>query len=544
MALTDFKIKHEKPREKPFRLTDGHGLSLLVNPNGSKYFQLRYRHPVTRKAQLMQLGVYPTLTLLEARDMAHTARKLLRSKQDPMDEKRRLKQEALKESFNTFEQAGEAWYRYSEYKWAAATREKISWLLHAKLYPRIGKRSIVSITAKDLLQVLQRIQTDTGTETGKRALRVAGQVWRYAASSLGVVQSDITQELKGQLKSTPTTHRAAIVEPESFGRLLVDMDGYSGNPVIKAALQLSPLFFCRPGELRQLEWDDVKWDRQQIEIPGARMKMGNDHVIPVSSQAMSILRALHRHTGHRKYVFFICIRQREQRPLSENGVRVALNELGYEKRMTPHGFRASARTMLEEQLGYSIDLIEHQSGRRVRDPLGRAYNRTQHLDARKDMMQRWADYLDELKARAIEVCTTVSACNVYESKLSSTNAVATEPADASRQVREHTVAYFPFVGVVAGREEWLACQEKKQAHDRGSDQSPQFAEQVIRFESAVLERLAEKARKKLQHEQVQRASPGNESVVRFPFASTNPASKYINNTKVWRTIPTRALLYA
>lgn len=400
MPLTDLVVKSAKPKDKQYRLPDGKGLNILVHPNGSKYWQLRYRHPLSQKGRLLQLGIYPEMTLAAAREKAREARLSIKDGIDPIEAKKEARREKEKDRLNTFQLAANAWYEHEESRWSLSTRDKIKWILTSKLGPLIGKLPMAAVKSRDLLSALNSIQAETGSETAKRSLRVAGQVWRYAATTLGVVERDITQELKGQLKSTAVTHRAAITEPKAFGKLMVDIDKYDGGVVVKAATQLSPLFFCRPGELRQLEWAELNWDKEQFEIAGKKMKMGNDHIIPICRQAMEILKALYPVTRRSKYVFAGPKRKGEERPLSENGVRMALNAMGYEKEMTPHGFRASARTLLEEELKFSIDLIEHQSARKVRDPLGRAYNRTQHLDARKEMMQHWADYLDQLKAQA------------------------------------------------------------------------------------------------------------------------------------------------
>jgi integrase len=267
------------------------------------------------------------------------------------------------------------------------------------LFPYIGHRPIVEITPHELLAALRRTESQGKLETTNRAKIISGQVFRYAVAT-GRAERDPTPDLKGALKTSRTKHLAAITEPKEVGKLLLAMDGYQGTHIVKSALLLSPLLFCRPGELRQLEWSEINFDEGRIEIPIEKMKTREQaHVIPLSEQAIRILSEIQPLTGRGKYVFPSA--RGASRPLSDNAVRLALRTLGYDKEtMTAHGFRAMARTILDEVLGYRVDWIEHQLAHAVKDVNGRAYNRTAHLEGRKQMMQGWADYLDTLRAVA------------------------------------------------------------------------------------------------------------------------------------------------
>jgi integrase len=269
-------------------------------------------------------------------------------------------------------------------------------ILKNNLCKWLGQRPIEEITPPELLAVLRKTEARGTLETARRALQTAGQVYRYAIAT-GRTTGDPTPALKGALATPKGKHFAAITDPVELGKLLTAIDIYQGSPEVRAALQLSPLFFCRPGELRQLEWKEVNWKEERIEIAAEKMKMRQPHIIPLCRQSLAILHSLEPITGGGRYLFPSA--RGGSRPLSENGVRTALRAMGYSNdQVTPHGFRATARTLLDEVLGVRVDWIEHQLAHAVRDANGRAYNRTAHLEGRKKMMQDWADYLDSLKA--------------------------------------------------------------------------------------------------------------------------------------------------
>jgi integrase len=266
------------------------------------------------------------------------------------------------------------------------------------LLPWLGSRPISAITPPELLAALRRIEARGAVDTTKRARIVAGQVFRYAVAT-GRAERDPTPDLRGAIAPAVKQHLAAITDPREAGKLLLAIDHYVGTPVVRAALRLAPLTFVRPGELRHARWRDFDLDGGEWQIPAERMKTRRPHLVPLSRQAVDILRDLHPLTGTFEFVF--PSHRSPKRPMSENAVLVALRGMGYTKDvMTGHGFRAMARTILDEVLNYRVDLIEHQLAHAVRDANGRAYNRTAHLDARKKMMQGWADYLDELRTKA------------------------------------------------------------------------------------------------------------------------------------------------
>ena len=387
--LTDVKVRNSKPTQKPYKLTDERGMHLLVTPAGAKLWRLFYRYGGKQKT--LALGAYPDVSLTSAREKRDEARRLLAAGIDPSA---RRKAEKLAQA-DTFKAVAEEFVAKFEAKWvptyAVKVRGRLAWL-----YPFVGDRPISEIKAPDLLAALRPLEAAGKAETARRTRSVAGQVVRYAIAT-GRAENDPTAALRGALAPSKGGHHAAVTEPKAFGALLRAIDGYEGEPVTRAALRLLPLVFARPGELRHAQWSEIDLDAGQWVIPGARMKMGAAHVVPLSTQAVALLRELHPLTGRRAYVF-PSLRSRD-RPMSENTINAALRRLGYDKdTATGHGFRASARTMLDAVLGVRVDLIEHQLAHAVKDPLGRACSRTAHLPERVKMMQRWADYCDALKA--------------------------------------------------------------------------------------------------------------------------------------------------
>lgn len=396
--LTEAAIKQAKPKEKQYKLFDGMGLHLLVKPNGSKYWHLKYRHGSKERAPLA-LGVYPSVTLAAAREKAREAKKLLADGIDPAEAKKTEKRAKADAQANTFEAIATEWLAKRKREGAApVTLAKLEWILTSKLHPSIGKLPIAESTAQQLLNALKRIESDGLHETANRAKRVAGQVLRYAVAT-GRAERDYSQDLKGALTTTKVSHRAAITDPAEFGKLLITMDSYTGTAEVKAALLLSALLFQRPGEIRHMEWKEIDWQLERWEIPAEKMKMRQPHIVPLCQQVLDMLTQLQPLTGRGIYVFPSA--RGMSRPMSENAVRAALRTLGYtNEQMTPHGFRATARTILDEVLGVRVEWIEQQLAHAVKDANGRAYNRTKHLPERAHMMQQWADYLDELRAIA------------------------------------------------------------------------------------------------------------------------------------------------
>lgn len=392
MALTVQKAKAAKPREGSYKLSDEKGMYLLVHANGSKYWRMDYRLGGKRKTY--SLGVFPEVSLAEAREDRDEARKLIKKGVDPSQSKR-LDKLALSGA-DTFKSVALEWYDNKMTGKSDRHRQRAMSILKYDLFPKLGARPINDIAAPELLAALRKIESRGASDIAHRAKSTAGQIFRYAIAS-GLCERDISADLKGALKDKPKTeHRAAITDPKELGRLMIAIDGYEGTPVVCAALKLSALLFQRPGEIRQMEWSEINWEDELWSIPSEKMKMDRDHIVPFSRQSIEILKDIYRITGSGRYVF--PSQRGQSRPLSNNGVRTALRTMGYDnKTMTAHGFRATARTILDEVNHVRVDYIEHQLAHAVKDATGRAYNRTKFLPERKQMMQQWADYLDELR---------------------------------------------------------------------------------------------------------------------------------------------------
>ena len=392
MKLTASKVKSAKPSAKAYKLADGAGMYLLVHPSGAKYWRLKYR--IAGKEKLLALGVYPEVSLAEARIRRDNARLLIRDGRDPGVAKQLQKNFLQNQNSETFESVAREWFETKIADKSESYRARTLRILEKDLFPKLGALAISDITSRQLLETLRVVEERT-VDIAHRAKQSAGQVFRYAVAT-GRAERDIATDLSGALKSRTVKHSATILDSSEIGQLLRSIDAYSGSMVVRAALRLSPLLFVRPGELRTMQWDEIDWQKSRWEIPASKMKMREPHVVPLANQSAEILEALRPLTGRGMFVFPSA--RKGGRPLSDNGVRTALRSLGYtNEQITPHGFRAMARTLLDEELGFRIDYIEHQLAHTVKDPLGRAYNRTKHLSERTEMMRRWADYLDQLR---------------------------------------------------------------------------------------------------------------------------------------------------
>lgn len=396
MPLTDTKAKQAKPKDKTYRLSDERGMYLEITKAGGKYWRLKYRYG--GKEKRLALGVYPEVSLKKARDLRDAARIQLKDGIDPSAHKRAMKTSQGDQAANSFEVVANEWYAKEKPHWSDSHSSRVLRALKNYLYPSLGKRPIIEITAPELLAALRKIESRGTIETAHKVKQVAGQVFRYGVAT-GRAERDPSGDLKGALSKQVTKHLASITDPKQVGHLLVAMDGYQGTPTVKTALLLSPLLLCRPGELRHMEWAEINWQDKQWEITAEKMKMRQPHIVPLCKQALELLEELQLLTGQGKYVF--PSPRGKSRPLSENGVRTALRTMGYDNEtMTPHGFRAMGRTILDEVLGYRIEWIECQLAHAVKDANGRAYNRTTYLKQRRSMLQKWADYLDRLRVEA------------------------------------------------------------------------------------------------------------------------------------------------
>jgi integrase len=393
MPLTDALIRKAKPADKPAKLADGGGLYLLLKPDGARWWRWDYRRPVTGKRNTLSLGTYPDTGLADAREKREAARKLLAAGVDPGEHRKAEKAAGVSRAANSFEVIAREWLGKRD--WVESYSSKVLGWMENDVFPWIGGRPIAALTAPEFLSVGRRIESRGAVESAHRVLQNCGQVMRYAIAT-GRADRNPVADLKGALPPPAERHHPAITETKAVGALLRAMDDYSGGLVAKSALRLAPLVFVRPGELRHAEWAEIDLDAAEWNIPAHKMKMRLPHLVPLSEQAVNILRELHPLTGRGQYVF--PGGRSPRRPMSNNAVNAALRRMGFDKdTMTGHGFRAMARTVLDETLGYRPDYIEHQLAHAVRDPNGRAYNRTAHLAERRKMMQGWADYLDKLR---------------------------------------------------------------------------------------------------------------------------------------------------
>jgi integrase len=403
--LTDADCKNAAcpPEKKRERLTDSGGLYLEVSPSGSKRWFWKFRKGASDSR--LALGSYPVVSLKAAR-AARDAAKLQKSAgTDPVQARKVEKLKASNPAGDTFRVVAWEWYEKQAPQWSEAHAVRSKRQFERDLLPWLGERRLADIEPVELLATLRKVEQRGAVETADRGLMLARQVWRYGVAT-GRVGRDITADLKGALSPYRGTHFAAITEPVKLGELIRAIRAYKGGPIVRAALQLAPMLFQRPGELRAADWAEIDLDEALWTIPAARMKRNKDgkengapHLVPLPLQAVEILRGLHGYTGQGVRVF--PGERSHDRPISENSVRTALITMGYKPDVqTWHGFRATARTMLAERLDCDPLVIEAQLAHSVKDANGRAYNRTQYLKHRADMMQRWADYLDKLAAGA------------------------------------------------------------------------------------------------------------------------------------------------
>lgn len=398
--LTDLAVRNTKPANKPRRISDGGGLFLEIRPNGSKYWRLAYRF--NKKQKLLAIGVYPQVTIQAAREHARIARGHLAAGRDP-GLLRRIAKEA-NTSENTFQAVSVEWLEKFKHEWTESHYKGISGRLKRELYPWIGERAVNEITAPELLSCLRRIEKRGHLENAHRALTNAGQVFMYAIAT-GRAERNPAADLKGAIPRPRVKHMATILEPEQVGILMAAIENYSGSPVTRCALQLTAHVFLRSKEIRFAEWSEIDFDKQEWRIPMAKMKgkkrdkeasPTSFHIVPLSRQVIAILKEVQALTGEGRYVF---PGLRGTKPISDATMTNALRRMGYGKdELHVHGFRAMARTLIRQELGFDEEPIERQLGHAVKGPLGAAYNRADFIQERKKMMQAWADYLEGLKA--------------------------------------------------------------------------------------------------------------------------------------------------
>ena len=396
IPLSDMKVQKAKPKDKPVTLFDGGGLFLMVTPSGGKLWRFKYRFD--GKEKKIAFGIYPETSLLDAREKRDEARRQLAKGIDPSSIRRAQKGATIQE-LETFEVIAREWFQKYLNTWKETHSKRLLSSLERDVFPWIGTRPIKEIKPMELLTVLNRIAARGSLDTAHRIRTTCGKIFRYAVAT-GRAERDPSGDLKGAIPPPQEGHMAAITEPVKVGELLRAIDGYQGSFVVQCALKLAPLVFVRPGELRHAEWEEISFENAEWNIPKEKMKGKKEekkpHLVPLSKQAIEILTALKEFTGASRYVF--PSGRSFDRPMSDNAILAALRRMGYAKdEMSGHGFRALARTLLDEVLQVRVDFIEHQLAHAVKDSLGTAYNRTSHLAERKKMMQTWADYLDGLR---------------------------------------------------------------------------------------------------------------------------------------------------
>lgn len=411
MALTDIGIKNAKPKEKDYKLTDGDGLYLMVTTGGGKRWRFKYRFD--GKEKLLALGTYPDISLSEARNRRHEARNLVANGVDPSVEKKAAKDAKAELQANSFEVIAREWHKHMQGKneWSAEHATTIMNRLEKDVFPWAGSKPITEVTAKEIKSILDRVRSRGVIETARRTLTIMGQVYRFAILT-DKANYDISAGFRGYLPATSKTrkHMASVTDPKELAPLLRAIDTYQGGFAAQCALKLLPLLFVRPGELRHMEWAEIDFEAAEWNIPAAKMKMKQPHLVPLSSQSVGILTELKPLTGHSKYVFPST--RTNTRCMSDNTINAAFRRMGFDgDTITGHGFRATARTILDEVLQQRVDFIEHQLAHAVKDPNGRAYNRTTKLPQRRKMMQTWADYLDGLKSGAKVIPINLKATN-------------------------------------------------------------------------------------------------------------------------------------
>lgn len=397
MPLTDTAVRNAKASSKAYKVFDERGLFLIITPAGGKWWRLKYRFD--GKEKMLSLGVYPDVSLKDAREKRDAARRLLANEIDPGENRKVQKAAKVERSANSFEVIAREWFAKQQPTWAVSHADKIIARLENDVFPWLGGKAIAEITAPDVLSVLRRIEGRGTNDTAHRASGNISQVMRYAIAT-GRAERDPVPDLRGALP--PLRHRnfASITDPAKVAELLRAMDAFSGTYVVRSALLLAPLLFVRPGELRKALWADIDLDKAEWRYFVTKTK--TEHSVPLATQVVAILNDLHALTGHAANVF---PGRDPQKPMSEAAINAALRRMGYDTKteITVHGFRAMARTILHEELHQKPEVIEHQLAHKVPDSLGTAYNRTKFLKERKAMMQLWADYLDKLKAGAVVI---------------------------------------------------------------------------------------------------------------------------------------------
>jgi integrase len=392
MTLKDITVRKAEPRRKKYKIFDGDGLYLEVLPTGAKYWRMKYYF--ADKEKCLALGVYPHITLADARERRSEARKLLAAGRDPGEAKKEAKRLAVFKSANTFEAIAREWLEKRKHAWAPITVEVKLARLERYILPKLGDRPISEITPPEVLAMLRAVEDGGTLDTARRVMQISGQIFMYAIAT-GRAERNPVPDLRGALKTPVVKHRAYL-HASDLPRFLEKLEAYDGHSQTKLALRFLLLTFVRTIELRAAQWKEIDWDKGEWRIPAERMKMRQLHIVPLSRQAVAVLRELQKHSGHRQHIF-----PNQHNPatfMSENTMLYALYRMGYHSRTTAHGFRSTASTILNEH-DFRADVIERQLAHGERDKVRAAYNHAQYLPERRKLMQWWADYLQEVAAK-------------------------------------------------------------------------------------------------------------------------------------------------
>ncbi|MCB1681560.1 MAG: integrase arm-type DNA-binding domain-containing protein [Alphaproteobacteria bacterium] len=404
MKLTDTACRTAKAKDKPYKKADGGGLYLLINKDGSKYWRMKYRF--LGKEKLLAFGTYPLTSLADAREERETAKKLLAGGIDPAKYRKEEKRQTIRNAQNTFKVVALEWHENQKERWSENHALNVLHRLETDIFPHIGAEPLSNIEAPDLLDILRKIEKRGALDIAKRSRQICGQIFRYGIQT-GRCKRDPSHDLHGALKSRKTKHFAAL-EAKEIPEFLAALERNDARLYSRTrrAIKLSLLTFVRPGEIREARWEEIGFEAKEWVIPAERMKMKRAHIVPLSRQALEVLKEQQEETGclNTPWVFPSQIRPKD--PMSDGTVNVAIKKLGFQGRMTAHGFRALARTTIREKLDYAPDIIEAALAHKPAGPLGEAYDRTKFLTQRKKMMQDWADYLDAVASEGKVISLT------------------------------------------------------------------------------------------------------------------------------------------
>jgi integrase len=392
MSLSDAKVRNAKPKAKAYKIADGEGLFLLIMPSGGKYWRVKYFF--AGKEKLLALGVYPEISLADARERRAQARKVLAAGNDPGEAKKEAKRLATLKNANSFEAVAREWFEKRKHEWTPSTADAVLARLDKYVLPKLGPKPIADITSPEILAMLRVVEGRSALELARRLMQMVGQVFMYAIAT-GRAERNPVPDLRGALK-TPVVEHHSFLKASELPLYLKNLEAYDGSLQTKLALRLLLLTFVRTIELRGAQWAEIDWDHAEWRVPAERMKMKELHIVPLSRQAIAVLRELENVSGNRHHIF-----PNQHHPvtfMSENTMLYALYRMGYHSRATGHGFRSTASTILNEH-DFRADVIERQLAHGERNAVRAAYNHAQYLPERRQMMQWWADYLDEVAAK-------------------------------------------------------------------------------------------------------------------------------------------------